>query len=73
MILRHLIVLAFCTQISLVSTAFCAHDVRQNPPQIAPAVVEVPQIVVADDNVRITSSCRLILAPRPLIDRCHSD
>ncbi len=68
MILRNLIVLAFCTQISVVSTAFCTRDVPQNPPQIAPAVVEVPQIVVADDNVRITSSCRLILAPRPLID-----
>ena len=68
MLLRHLIVLAFCSQISVVSTAFCARDVPQNQPQIAPAVVEVPQIVVADDNVRITSSCRLILAPRPLID-----
>lgn len=66
--LRHLIVVGFCSQVCSFSCAFCAGTSHQNPPQIAPAIVEVPQIVVTDDNVRITSSCRLILAPRPLID-----
>ena len=68
MSLRHLIVVACCSHIWPVSQALCAGFASQSPPQIAPAVVEVPQIVVGDDNVRITSSCRLILAPRPLID-----
>ncbi len=68
MSLHHMMAVGFCWHISAFSFAFSAGNAHQNPPQIAPAIVEVPQIVVADDNVRITSSCRLILAPRPLID-----
>ncbi len=37
-------------------------------PERPPAASELPQEVVANDNTRITKSCRLILAPRPLLD-----
>lgn len=36
------------------------------PPATLPD--DLPQDVVADDNTRITRSCRLILPPRPLVD-----
>ncbi|MSQ90043.1 MAG: hypothetical protein EXS01_01435 [Phycisphaerales bacterium] len=40
------------------------------PPALAaePQAPQLPQVVVADDNTRITQSCRLILAPRALVD-----
>lgn len=37
-------------------------------PQASPRSDDLPQDVVADDNTRITRSCRLILPPRPLVD-----
>ncbi len=51
----------------LLSIATVAPGHQTSPPTI-PVAVELPQDVVADDNTRITRSCRLILAPRPLVD-----
>ncbi|MDA1262796.1 MAG: right-handed parallel beta-helix repeat-containing protein [Planctomycetota bacterium] len=51
-----------------IPTAFGGADTSQISPQNPPAILELPQIVVSDDNTRITKSCRLIVAPRPLID-----
>ncbi len=47
-----------------------APQVRQAPQATPPTPIsdELPQEVVASDNTRITKSCRLIVAPRALID-----
>ncbi|MSR44502.1 MAG: hypothetical protein EXS15_03965 [Phycisphaerales bacterium] len=40
----------------------------QNSAVTPPVAAPLLQVVVADDNTRITQSCRLIIAPRPLFD-----
>ena len=53
--------------VSLALAAVCSRaDASRIPTVQTPP--NLPQVIVPSDNIRVTSSCRLILAPRPIPD-----
>ena len=52
---------------SLLAWAAC-HLAGAAPESVVQTPPNLPQVIVPADNIRITASCRLILAPRPIAD-----